>query len=208
MVKLDSIIFDLDGTLWDSRNTIVNAWNKVVSREKQLETPITTDDLKQVMGLPYDEVGRRLLPDLEQDKQQKVLNACCEMENEYLRRYGGDLYETVEESLKLLFEKYQLYIVSNCQDGYIEAFYTYHKLEKYFQDYENPGRTGLSKAENIKLVMERNALSDPIYVGDTKGDQQAAKEVGIPFVYASYGFGKVNRCDLVIHKFDQLLELV
>ncbi|MCT2535495.1 HAD family hydrolase [Aquibacillus koreensis] len=205
---MDSIIFDLDGTLWDSRNTIVNAWNKVVSREKQLETPITTDDLKQVMGLPYDEVGRRLLPDLEQDKQQKVLNACCEMENEYLRRYGGDLYETVEESLKLLFEKYQLYIVSNCQDGYIEAFYTYHKLEKYFQDYENPGRTGLSKAENIKLVMERNALSDPIYVGDTKGDQQAAKEVGIPFVYASYGFGKVNRCDLVIHKFDQLLELV
>lgn len=68
-----------------------------------------------------------------------------------------------------LSDTYDLFIVSNCQDGYIESFYEYHKLERYFKDYENPGRTGLSKGENIKLVIDRNNLDAPVYVGIRTG---------------------------------------
>ncbi|WP_306416999.1 HAD family hydrolase [Halobacillus sp. Marseille-P3879] len=98
-------------------------------------------------------------------------------------------------------------MVSNCQDGYIEAFYKYHKLEKYFDDYENPGRTGLSKGENIQLIIDRNNLSAPVYVGDTEGDRKAAVYAGIPFVYAQYGFGQVSGYDEVIESFDELVKL-
>lgn len=74
-------------------------------------------------------------------------------------------------------------------------------------DYEIPSRTGLTKGENIKLIMERNNLSKPVYIGDTEGDLKASRYAGIPFVFAKYGFGNVTEYDYVIEKFDNLLEL-
>ncbi|WP_332870072.1 HAD family hydrolase [Salisediminibacterium selenitireducens] len=75
-------------------------------------------------------------------------------------------------------------------------------------DYENPGRTGLSKGENIKLIIERNHLFNPVYVGDTEGDLQASRYAGVPFVYAAYGFGHVREYDDVIEGFDELLNIL
>ncbi|MNC58677.1 Phosphoglycolate phosphatase [compost metagenome] len=129
------------------------------------------------------------------------------MECVCLAEQGGRLFEQLEEVLKVLSAKYKLFIVSNCQAGYIEAFYKYHQLQKYFADFENPGRTGLSKGENIKLVMERNNLKNPVYVGDTEKDLKAARDAGIPFVFASYGFGEVSDYEYIIHSFEGLLEL-
>ncbi|MEK3699049.1 hypothetical protein NYE33_18925 [Paenibacillus sp. FSL R10-2199] len=55
--------------------------------------------------------------------------------------------------------------------------------------------------------MERNHLSSPVYVGDTEGDRRAAEITGIPFVYASYGFGEVSSYDYVIDRLDGFLGL-
>ncbi|MDE7279616.1 MAG: HAD hydrolase-like protein, partial [Oscillospiraceae bacterium] len=85
------------------------------------------------------------------------------------------------------------FIVSNCQSGYIETFLEYHKLGKYFADFECPGGTGFAKAENIRIVMERNGLEKAVYVGDTQGDLDASDSAGIPFIHAAYGFGNVDR---------------
>eukprot|EP00130_Batrachochytrium_dendrobatidis_P008629 XP_006683504.1 hypothetical protein BATDEDRAFT_93263 [Batrachochytrium dendrobatidis JAM81] len=153
-------------------------------------------------------VGEKLLPELEKDMRAEVIQACCDLENGYLTTQGGILYENVERTLEILSKQYKLFIVSNCQDGYIEAFYKYHGLEKYFIDYENPGRTGLSKGENIKLVMERNQLENPVYVGDTVGDQQAAKQAGIPFIFATYGFGEATDYEYHIDRFDVLVDTI
>ena len=75
--------------------------------------------------------------------------------------------------------------------GYIEAFLKFHKLAQYFDDMENYGRTLLSKGENIKLVVERNALTEAVYVGDIMGDYNSTMEAGLPFIHAAYGFGQV-----------------
>ncbi|WP_404428511.1 HAD hydrolase-like protein [Sutcliffiella horikoshii] len=48
---MDSIIFDLDGTLWDSRETVLVAWNKILKNEDQIEKELTSDDFKATMGL-------------------------------------------------------------------------------------------------------------------------------------------------------------
>src|SRR5699024_11748956 len=121
----------------------------------------------------------------------------------------GDVYYKVYEStLTTLIRKYDLYIVSNCQAGYIESFYAYHQLGNYFKDEENPGRTGLSKGENIKLVIERNKLRNPVYIGDTAGDQTAAAYAEIPFIFADYGFGQVETYDGKINQLEELPSLI
>ncbi|MFT9496398.1 HAD family hydrolase [Anaerosolibacter sp.] len=204
---MDSIIFDLDGTLWDSTDVVLMAWNDVVKRHQQIAEPLTKDDVKGIMGLQVKEIGKKLFPGLGEDMQLKILNECCEIECGYIEKQGGLLYDHLEEVLRSLSQRYKLFIVSNCQCGYIEAFLKYHKLEGYFADFENPGRTCLSKGENIKLIMERNNLQGSVYVGDTAGDQKAAKQAGIPFVYARYGFGKVTEFDYVIDSLDNLLKL-
>ncbi|AIQ30602.1 HAD family hydrolase [Paenibacillus sp. FSL P4-0081] len=204
---MDSIIFDLDGTLWDSSDVVVAGWNSVLSNYQGVVNGVTKEDLQGIMGLQVDEAGRKLFPNIDEDTRQRILRECCEVECLSLAKQGGRLYEGLEEVLRALSAKYKLFIVSNCQAGYIEAFYEYHQLQKYFIDYENPGRTGLSKVENIKLVMERNHLSSPVYVGDTEGDRRAAGITGIPFVYASYGFGEVSSYDYVIDRLDGFLGL-
>ena len=105
-------------------------------------------------------------------------------------------------------EKYRLYIVSNCQDGYIQCFFQANpRLEQYFTDYECHGSTGLPKADNIRLIVERHNLKSPVYVGDTLGDANASKGAGVPFVYARYGFGDVKEYDYAIDSFGELQQL-
>ena len=113
-------------------------------------------------------------------------------ENEYLRKHGGILYAGVEETLRKLKEKYHLYIVSNCQKGYIEAFLDFYHLWEYVEDIECYGNNLMQKGDNIRLVVERNHLNAAVYVGDIQGDYDASCKAGIPFIHAAYGFGKIK----------------
>nr|WP_203219192.1 HAD family hydrolase [Anaerobacillus isosaccharinicus] len=205
---MDSIIFDLDGTLWDSSDEVLKLWNEVVKKH-HVSDAITKEQLEGCMGLQNKEIGQKLLPHLDEKAQEMILKECNEVECLYLAEHGAQLYQDVEKVLKALSEKYKLFIVSNCQSGYIEAFYQSHRLDKYFTDYEHPGRTGLTKGENIKLIIERNKLENSVYVGDTEGDLKGARFAGVPFVYAKYGFGQVDEYDYdyVINRFSELLDL-
>ena len=103
---------------------------------------------------------------------------------------------------------YELAIVSNCQRGYVEAFLKGSGLGEMFLDYEEWGRTGLSKGENIRLVMERNGYKKGVYIGDTRKDQEATLQAGLPFVHAAYGFGKSENPDGVIHSLSELPSVI
>ncbi|HBF9966074.1 TPA: HAD family hydrolase, partial [Clostridioides difficile] len=159
-----------------------------------------------LMGLSFEEIANRLFPNLSEEERMNLLNECSLKECDYLSENGAKLFDDIEDTLKLLSKKYKLFIVSNCQAGYIESFLKAHKLEQYFIDFECPGNTGLHKGENNKLIIERNKLINPIYVGDTQGDANSAKFVGIPFIYAKYGFGNVDVYDYFIDSFKDLLE--
>ena len=207
-MKFDGIIFDLDGTLWDSTAEVAKTWTSVIAKYNLNRKEVTVEDLKPCMGKLLDEIASILLPELDPKKQMQVIKECCEYENEYLGEYGATLYDKLEDTLKELSKNHKLFIVSNCQDGYIECFFKAHKLDKYFSDYECPGRTGLPKGENIKLIVERNNLKNPVYVGDTQGDANAAKLANVPFIFAKYGFGNVDEFFNSIESFDELLEII
>ncbi|WML33226.1 HAD family hydrolase [Clostridium sp. OS1-26] len=207
-MKMNSIIFDLDGTLWDSSSSVIDSWNKTLDKYDEVKNRLTVDDMKGVMGLVISDIAKIFFPYLEVDKRLEIMKNCCKNECEYLAKHGAILYDKLEETLEELSKNHNLFIVSNCQCGYIESFFESHKLNKYFIDYENSGRTGLTKGENIKLIIERNNLSNSVYVGDTEGDLNAARFAGIPFIYARYGFGQVKEYDYVIDSFDELLKLI
>jgi len=203
----DSLIFDLDGTLWNATVSICKVWNSVIKEYPELKKEITVSDLEGVMGKALDEIGEIFFPDTPFNVRSEIMEKCCERQCPLLEKEGGKLYEGVNETLNNLCKKYGLFIVSNCEKGYIPAFMKANNFEKYFKDYEHPGRTGLSKGENIKIIIERNNLKAPVYVGDTQGDFESAKFAGIPFVFASYGFGEVFGADYTIRKFSDLNNL-
>jgi phosphoglycolate phosphatase len=204
-MKTDSIIFDLDGTLWDAVREICDAWNSALARHPGVRADITVQELQGLMGLHLDEIARRLFPGLPEAAQQALMRECSDVELAYLAEHGARLYPNLEKTLKALKSHYRLFIVSNCQDGYIQCFFKAHGLGGYFSDFECAGVTGLSKGENIRLIIRRNLLQKPIYVGDTLGDEDAARHAGIPFVYARYGFGQAKAYDAAIDSIEELL---
>ena len=129
-------------------------------------------------------------------------------ENQYIAAHGGKLYHDLINVLSRLSAKIPLYIVSNCQSGYIEAFFEAHHTAEYFKDYTCFGDTGLYKDKNIRLIAERNSLHKPVYVGDTQGDADAAHAAGVDFVWASYGFGTASQYEKRIDNIGQLLSLL
>lgn len=202
------IIFDMDGTLWDSAKGVAASWTKVVKEEYPELPEITTEDVKSVMGKTMDVIARLLFPDLSSREQLELLDVCCDRENEYLAEHGGILYPEVEDTLKVLQKDYNLYIVSNCQSGYIEAFLQYYDFEKYFEDIECYGNNELSKGENIKLIAKRNHLDKACYVGDIQGDYEATMEAGLDFIHAAYGFGTISEKVPYINTFSELPRVV
>ena len=202
-----AIGFDLDGTLWDSLEAVAHSWKEAVRDIPGVKAP-TDEMIKGVMGMPPREIAINLYPNETQERAVQLFDICTRVEIEHVARVGGRLYDGLEETLGYLSAKYPLYIVSNCQKGYIEAFLSYHKMGKYFSDCENAENTGLSKGKNIRLVMDRNGFENTVYIGDTAGDQRAAAEAGVPFIWASYGFGKAERPERTIDSIKDLIKLL
>lgn len=155
-----------------------------------------------------DVIADDLFSDVGSNERRQILKLCCQYEHDDLRNNTDNLlYPDVKETLEKLSKKCTLFIVSNCQSGYIELFMKKAGIEKYITDYECFGNTGKGKGENIKLVIERNNLEDVVYVGDTQGDYEATLFAGIPFVFAKYGFGSVENCYAAVSGIKELLSL-
>ncbi|MDO4479214.1 MAG: HAD family hydrolase [Lachnospiraceae bacterium] len=205
--SIKNIIFDIDGTLWDSRQKVAEAFNLVVKEDPRLVDayPITKERLTREFGKPLSEIGKSLFPNLTDEENEEVIKALVERENAYLIDHCRTPYEGVPELFRTLAKTHKLYIVSNCQAGYIELFLANTGLTDCVTDHLCPGDTGLLKADSIRLIMERNHLEEAIYIGDTMGDYEAVCAVGIPFVHAAYGFGEVPEA---IHRINRPLELL
>jgi hypothetical protein len=116
------------------------------------------------MGKTMDEIADIIFSEWSKEERDYLSRRCEVEENEYITIHGGKLYEGVRETLVLLKEKgVPMAVVSNCQEGYIKAFMESMNMHEFFVDYEEWGRTGRGKAENIRLVMERNSADKAVY---------------------------------------------
>lgn len=211
-MNINTILFDLDGTLWSPLAGVVRAWQNVLARYPGLRGPISGQEIAAYLGYNTAEIADRLFPEADHELRGRLMRECSQEEKKVLSARGGDLFPGVEQTLSYLSGRYQLAIVSNCDCGYIECFLTAHRLWPCFRDFECYGNTGCSKGENIRAVMRRLQSRGAIYVGDMILDQQAAQAAGIPFVFAAYGFGEAcslpPNWDYRITAFPQLIDIV
>ena len=205
---MDSIIFDVDGTLWDSTDSVARSWNLAIQENSSLDLTITENALQQVFGKTMTEIADTLFSRLPEKERIKLLEVCFQYENRYLETHPGKLYDGVTDTLAVLSGQYPLFIVSNCQKGYIEVLLRTCSLEPFIKDHLCFGETQTSKGQTILTLMKRNGLKNPVYVGDTRGDADACAEAGIPLIFAGYGFGDVPDARMRISKFTDLKDLV
>ena len=205
---MDSIIFDVDGTLWDSTDSVARSWNLAIQENSSLDLTITENALQQVFGKTMTEIADTLFSRLPEKERIKLLEVCFQYENRYLETHPGKLFDGVTDTLAALSGQYPLFIVSNCQQGYIEVLLRTCSLEPFIKDHLCFGETQTSKGQTILTLMKRNGLKNPVYVGDTRGDADACAEAGIPFIFAGYGFGDVPDAKMRISKFTDLKDLV
>ncbi len=205
---MDSIIFDIDGTLLDSRQQVHQAWSSLVEELSGHPWVISDEDFTALFGQPMDAIAKILFPEEPDDgERMRKASLCYEAENRWLLEHPGKLFPGVRKTLEQLSRHYPLYIVSNCQLGYIEATLTSTGLGHLFSGQLCFGDTGASKGITIRRLMAEHHLHAPVYVGDTQGDADACKLAGIPFIYAEYGFGHAEQADYVIQSFSDLTAL-
>ena len=198
------IILDLDGTLWDSTKSVFPLWNRILARYPEFHRQVSEKEIHEAMGKTIHEIAVMLLPDQDPLVQDHIMNEICREEVSWLHAHGGILYPNVKPILYELSRDYPLYLVSSCQEGYAEAFLSFHGFSPFFSDIESSGRTGKSKGENILLVMNRNRIGKAVYVGDTEQDELSARYAGIPFIHAAYGFGTALHPDAIIYSPEEL----
>lgn len=207
-IKCDGIIFDVDGTLWDSTYVVKDAWNQAIMDVGYDNPNITADRLKGLFGLPMDDIIKDIMPELSREERDTIAPTVYRYEDEYLVKKSGLLYDKIIDVIIELSKKMPVYIISNCQGGYIELFMKKTGCKEYITDHSCPADTGKLKADNIKLMIEKHNISNPLYVGDTIMDQRACKEAGCPFCFAEYGFGKAENPDYTISTPVDLLEML
>lgn len=194
--SLDSVLFDLDGTLWDVTALVAKARNNTYRSLSLNLPPVTREDIARHIGLPVDEIYAKHFPDWSLEERETLRLAVGKEIARLLHLEGGILYPGVEAGLTELKRHFRLFIVSNCGKGYIENFLLWSKLGHFFEGHECYGNTLRPKGENISAVVGRFGLGQPVYIGDTSGDHKAALEANVPYIHVDYGFGKpLHECE-------------
>ncbi|MBR5401803.1 MAG: HAD family hydrolase [Treponema sp.] len=209
-MKFDSVILDVDGTIWDTTDIVAQAWNCAIDKMFPVVSHVTGNILKGQFGKTMKTIADNLFVGLEQEEKARLMEECCRQEQLALKANTKNItYDGVVETIRELHSKgVPLFIVSNCQKGYIEVVIAKNQIAGYITDFECYGNNGFDKAQNIKLICERNDLHSPVYVGDTQGDADACSGAGVPFIWAAYGFGKAESYYQKIEKFEELKNVI
>ena len=206
---MKSLIFDIDGTLWDSRAIVAEGYNDYLRQIGRPDLLVDAEYLKTLFGKTMTEIADIMLESIEVPRRYEVMQGCMDREDEFLHENPCDIaFPGVKETLEALKKDYRLFIVSNAQCGYPELMMGKLGIRHLFEGWMCFGDTGLPKGDTIRILMERHGITDAVYIGDTQGDLEASERAGLPFLFCAFGFGTPDRWDARLEEFRQLPELL
>ena len=187
---MESVIFDIDGTLWDSRALVAEGYNIQLRSEGYDHLCVNAEVLRPLFGKVMTEIADAILAEIPVSERYALMERCMATENRYLEENECKIgYEGVKQTLEELAKTYRLFIVSNAQCGYPELCIEKLGLGEVIRGHLCFGDTGTEKGETILELMRRHDITDAVYIGDTQGDYEATQVANIPFIWAAYGFG-------------------
>lgn len=207
-MSYESLIFDIDGTLWDSRALVAEGYNIQLRREGLDHLCVTAEELRPLFGKVMTEIADVILASVPETERYSLMERCMETENRHLQENACQIgYPAVRETLEALARKHRLFIVSNSQQGYPELCIGKLGLGDVIRGHLCFGDTHTGKGATIRALMERHGIESCAYIGDTQGDLEACREAGVPFIYAAYGLGQAEDWDARIERIGDLLDM-
>ena len=202
--RFDAVVLDIDGTLWDSRASVAEAWREVVAEARPGVPPPSMQALTSFFGKTLDENADGLFPEFPPQERLRWMRRCIDAEHAHLAVRPGVPYPGVRETCEALARRVPLLIASNCEKGYPAIAAAGCGITEFVRDSLCFGETGTPKSETIRAVCARNGVSAPVYVGDTAMDEEACRAAGVPFIHAAYGFGSASAPMASIRSFAEL----
>lgn len=193
-MNYEMLIFDMDGTLWDTTDITLEATNNIAEKYSVVDE-VNIDQVKCIMGLSKEEGAATLMPNLSLDISTHYIDLQIEEVVRLIKEKGARIYDGVIDTLKELNNTYKLAIVTNNKDEYAKIFIDKSNLNDYFTDYMGAASYNITKGEAIKKLIDRNNITKACYIGDIKKDMESAYEAGIDFIHARYGFEPDLVCD-------------
>ena len=207
-MNYESLIFDIDGTLWDSRALVAEGYNIQLKKEGLDHLFVDAETLRPLFGKVMTAIADAIFASIEPPERYDLMERCMDTENKYLFENECKIgYPKVKETLEALSKKYRLFIVSNSQCGYPELCIDKLGLTDYIEGHMCFGDTGTSKGQTILTLIRKHNIGSCIYIGDTQGDLEACQEAGIPFIFCGYGLGQAERWDARIESIEELLNM-
>ena len=207
-MNYESLIFDIDGTLWDSRALVAEGYNIQLKKEGLDHLCIDAETLRPLFGKVMTAIADSIFASIDVPERYALMERCMDTENKYLFENECKIgYPKVKETMEALSKKYRLFIVSNSQCGYPELCIDKLGLGDYIEGHMCFGDTGTSKGQTILTLIRKHNIGSCIYIGDTQGDLEACQEAGIPFIFCGYGLGQAESWDARIESIEELLEM-
>ncbi len=202
---MKALIFDIDGTLWDTRAIVARGYNVELERMGRPDLFLTAEYLTSLFGKTAQEIADVIFADYPAEDRLGLIMRCMATERAVMAADPCQVgYPLVKETLLKLKERYRLFVVSNSECGYPELLIEKLGLDRIFEAHMCHGDTHLPKGDTIRILMERHGITDAVYIGDTQGDLEACRKAGIPFIFCTYGFGKPECWDAAIDAFEEL----
>lgn len=199
----DSLIFDMDGTLWDNVNSYVIAWNAAFKAHGHTTT-VTRESLMGLMGKEARQIMSILIPEVPYKDQDLLFDEVISQYNLMVPDMQPFIYSGVHDGLNALHAKYKLLLLSNCEEGGLVNFMNHTQTTHLFLDYMEHGQNSMPKNYNINLLRKRNNLVNPVYIGDTDTDRRESTLANVPFIFVNYGFGQTQHYDIQFNSFEEL----
>lgn len=211
----EHIIFDLDGTLSDSREGIYNA---AIYMSRELGLPPPTDhQFANLIGPPL----QQGLKDVFHLEGKRIDLGVKSFREYYGERglYENAIYPGIQSLLQLLLERgKRLYVATAKLEPYARKVLGNFGILDLFSDIAGADYNGLKagKEELVLSIMQRNGISDPdavVLIGDSRYDIHAASAVGIDSIGVAYGFSTCEEMasydpDYLVKSVDELTALL